>query len=169
MQQINLTYTSTKKKPENTFFKSFSLTLILSDLNLWNRAMSPLIKKYHQTINLGTVDLLSTFDILQRSSFLTFLDILDTYKVHRPSLGAINDLYQDRISTCTQSLKCSCLYLSVVIIKTYKVQKVPRKYLSFPKSFISNSRDNCSLRALISSLSSPVMIISSTYIIKHVI
>ena len=86
MQQINLTYTSTKKKPENTFFKSFSLTLILSDLNLWNRAMSPLIKKYHQTINLGTVDLLSTFDILQRSSFLTFLDILDTYKVHRPSL-----------------------------------------------------------------------------------
>ncbi|KAJ0546928.1 hypothetical protein HanIR_Chr08g0366361 [Helianthus annuus] len=39
---------------------------------------------------------------------------------------------------------------------------IPRKYSSLPKSFISNSVNNLSLSFIISSSSSPVMIISST-------
>ena len=78
MQPINLTPTSNKKNLENNFFRIFPLKLILPNLNLGNKALSPLINKYRQTINLGTVNLLSTFGILQRTFYLTSLDILDT-------------------------------------------------------------------------------------------
>ena len=112
MELISLYHTSTK------FFRIFPLTLNLLDLNRGNNALSPLINKYHQTINLGTVDLMFTFDILQRSSYLTSLDISDTYKVYRPNFRYYQRSYTRPDIDLQESLKYTCLYLSLVIIKT---------------------------------------------------
>ena len=50
----------------------------------------------------------------------------------------------------------------------YLSTSIPRKYLRFPRSFISNSLNNLLFNCLISSSSSPVIIISSTYMIRQV-
>ena len=63
MQQLILP-THQLKKSEKYFLQNFQL-MFLSDLSFGNRALSPLIDKYHQIINLGIVDLLSIFDFLQ--------------------------------------------------------------------------------------------------------
>ncbi|MFS7906854.1 hypothetical protein Hanom_Chr01g00064101 [Helianthus anomalus] len=56
-------------------------------------------------------------------------------------------------------IKIPCLDLST---------SIPRKYFSLPMSFISNSWNRFSFNFVISTLSFPVMIISSTYKIRHV-
>ncbi|MFS7990683.1 hypothetical protein Hanom_Chr11g01061801 [Helianthus anomalus] len=45
---------------------------------------------------------------------------------------------------------------------------IPRKYLRFPRSFISNFENKFLFSCAISSTSSPVIIMSSTYMIKQV-
>ena len=45
---------------------------------------------------------------------------------------------------------------------------IPKKYLSPPRFFILNSTINCSWNLVISSILSPIIIISSTYIIRAI-
>ncbi|MFS7936279.1 hypothetical protein Hanom_Chr05g00413691 [Helianthus anomalus] len=45
---------------------------------------------------------------------------------------------------------------------------IPRKYLRFPRSFISNFENIFLFSRAISSISSPIIIMSSTYMIKQV-
>ena len=116
MQQIILTHTSSKKS-EKYFLQNFQLTLILPDLRLANKALSSLIDKYRQIINIGIVDSCLHLTSYSNLPYLTSLDIFDMYKVHRPSRRHYQrSLSRPNIDLHTIS-KIQSFLLSVVIIK----------------------------------------------------